>query len=242
MLWGAAAVGVALTAWAAADCFRNEADRGPWLAVILAAPGVGPAVYLLARWLPPRLGTLRRFGGRRELRRLRWEAETIGNPHQFVRLGEALLDRRRPAEAREAFERAAAADRGSLPARWGAARAAYAVEDFASAREHVGQVLAADERYRFGDASLLLGRCLNAEGREAEALLWMTRHVERWRQPEGLMLLATIQKDGGLNDAAAGTMRELLGELDHAPPAVARRHAGLRRRARRLLRRVESKS
>ena len=243
MFWTTASLGTAaLTVWMAVHCYRHDPDRGPWLIVILLVPTLGPVLYFLARWIPSRAASRwpRWLGGGKELKRLRWEAETIGNPHQYVALGEALRERGKWPEAREAFETAVARDPDSPPALWGAAVTAFHAEDFAAARGRVERVLAADDRYKFGDASLLRGKCLAAEGRLDDAIDHMTAHTARWRQPEGLLLLARLQNDAGSAEAAAATLRELLGELDHAPPAVARRHWRWRGRARKLLRQLES--
>lgn len=227
-----------LTVWMVAHCVRHDPDRGPWLVILLAVPGIGALLYLLARFLP---GVGRggrptaRMGGRQRLARLRWEAETIGNAHQWTVLGEALLDADVNEQALAAFTSATSKDPRSLPALWGLARAYSRLRRYDASLDAAHRILEADPRYRFGEVSLLICRCLVEAGDTQQAIINLEEHVRAWRHPEAFFLLASELSQSGRIGEAIGHLRRLIGDVEQAPPAIARNDRGWLRKARRLL-------
>ena len=112
--------------WMLVHCYQHEPDREFWFWVMIFIP---PAafVYFFARWLPSRGGGratmpkgLKRWSRGREIQQLEIAAQQIGNPHQWIQLGDALRDVGRYADAAEAYDKALAKEADSLPALWGA--------------------------------------------------------------------------------------------------------------------------
>ncbi|MEZ5941773.1 MAG: tetratricopeptide repeat protein [Planctomycetaceae bacterium] len=229
--------------WMVVYCVRRDPDQGRWLWILLIFQPFGPFIYFFARYLPSasfRLpGFLKRWSRGGEIRRLEIAAAQIGNPHQYIQLGEALLDVGRNQDASKAFQKALDKEKDNLPALWGRAQADFQLKEFSDAKEALQQALAIDPKYKFGDTSLLLAKSLNALEEFDEARTHLVGHVRQWRQPEGLYLLATLEEKAGNDEEARQHLEALLMELEASPPAIARKHLFWRGRAKRLLRRVK---
>src|SRR5579864_8587977 len=100
----------AFTIWMLIECLRKDPDRFLWIWIIFCLPGIGPAVYFFVRWLPERNlqvpGWFRKLTRGSEIRRLESAALQIGNPYQYVQLGESLRETGQLARARAAYSRA----------------------------------------------------------------------------------------------------------------------------------------
>lgn len=232
-----------LMIWMAVSCVRRDPEWYLWLWIIIIVP-LGPFIYLLARWIPgsqiqpPKF--LKKWTRGRELERLRIAAQQIGNAHQFVEWGDALRETGRMAEAGAAYDKALAKDGGNLQALWGGALVDWENGRHAAAKEKLSSVLAVDPAYKFGDVSLLYGKCLHALGESDEAREHLSRHTRRWRHPEGLYLLATLYAGQGENGKARDQLQGMIQDLDGAPRAIVRKQLFWRGRARKLLRKLPS--
>lgn len=228
--------------WMLIYCVRRDPERDRWLWIILVFHPIGTALYFFTRFLPSanfRMPSVfRRWSRGNEIRRLEYAADQIGNAHQFIELGETLLDVGRYADAADAFHEAVQKESDSLPALWGSARADSQLKNHQAARVALEQILKQDRRYKFGDASLLYGKCLEDCDELELARDHFREHVKQWRQPEGLYLLASLEDELGDPAAARSLLKTLLLELDASPPAIARKHVFWRGRARRLLNRL----
>lgn len=228
--------------WMLISCIRNDPERYIWLWIILLFQPLGAVIYFLARWLPNRRfetpSFLRRWTRRNVIRRLEIAAAQIGNAHQHVQLGDALREVGRIEEAGRAYANALTKEPDNLAALWGAANVDFKQGEHASAREKLARVLAVDPGYKFGDVSLLYAKALYALGEQEAARDHLTGHIRKWRQPEGLYLLATIHVEQDNPTLAREHLQGLIVDVDSSPRAIARKFLSWKRRAKRLLRRL----
>lgn len=228
--------------WMLVYCARNESDRW-WLWILFIGSFPAAVIYFLVRWLPgARVSAgnsfFARWTKRRQIPRLEAAARNIGNPHQFVELGEAYRETGKAERAGECFSKALAKDPANMLALWGAAQVEMQRHDFASARGHLEQILAKDGSYKFGDVSLAYCRTLCALKDSEAASEKLEQHLKRWTHPEAYVLLATIQTDWGHHADARTRLESMLLDLQGGPAFFARQNRGWARKARRLLARL----
>ena len=159
---------------------------------------------------------------RRTVERTRRAVSQIGNSHQLLEHGQALLDLNRLAEAASVLREAVAAEPDSLAARWTLAIAEFRRRRFEAARDELARVLAADQRYKFGDASLLYGKALAAAGDRDAAAAHLTKHIRLWYQPEALATLAQALHERGDQEAARRRFAEFETEVRNLPGLLTR--------------------
>jgi hypothetical protein len=231
-----------LLVWMIVYCLRFDPYRFLWLLVMLFFQPVGAVIYFFVRWLPshqleaPKF--LHRWTRRGVVRRLEVAAAQIGNAHQFVQLGDALREIGRHQAAGEAYARAIEKEPDNLAALWGAANIEYRAGQFAPAREKLERVLRVDPNYKFGDVSLLYGKALYELAEKEAARTHLEGHVCKWRQPEGLYLLAKICLEQQDVPQAREHLQALIDDIDSSPRSIARKFLFWKGRARRLLRRL----
>ena len=231
-----------LLVWMLTDCYRREPDRGIWIWVMLLLPPLGVLAYFLARYLPrehPR--GLRKLWApiqTGELKRLKIAALQIGNTYHWLQYADRLRETGRWETAIEAYRKGLEREPDNLPALWGLALCLARQEQFDEALELLDRILARDPEYKFGDVSLARGRLLVALKHWEAARTHLGTHVRRWRQPEGLLLLAQAEQQSGNRQAARGYLEELVMDVESSPPAIARKQASWKRKAKGLLRRL----
>ncbi|MCC7424694.1 MAG: hypothetical protein IT428_30870 [Planctomycetaceae bacterium] len=234
-------VSIVFWIWMAVHCIRNEPDRQFWLWIMVLFPPSSLA-YFIARWLPGneiRLpnGVRRAFRGN-ELQRLEMATLQIGNPHQFIQYGDALREVGRNDQAHAAYLKALERDPDSVQALWGAASVDLECRRFLEAKERLRQVLAIDPQYKFGDVSLAFGRALIETQDYDGALDHMQKHIQRWRQPEALYLLACLEAQMGRYDASRVTLQQLLMDVNSCPTPIARRYGVWKSKAQKMLKKL----
>lgn len=227
--------------WMIVHCYRYEADRSFWMWIMLIFPPSSMA-YFVARWLPdsrlrmPKALT-RLFGGG-ELQRLEIATLQIGNPHQFVQYGDALREAGQHDKAKAAYVQALERDPANIQALWGAACVDLSSRRFEEAGERLQQVLKIDPQYKFGDVSLAYGQVLIETRSLEDALAHLQKHVQRWRQPEALYLLATLHAEMGQSTEARRTLQMLLLDVASCPSAIARRYGVWKSKAKKMLKKL----
>lgn len=225
--------------WMLIHCLKHDPDRWLWGLVIFFISFPGAIIYFFARYLPssevrpPQ--ALRKWTRGREIARLELEAQQIGNPHQYIRLGDALREVGQIERARDAYSRALAKDNGELQALWGTAQCDLQANRFAEARAHLARALEINPQYKFGDVSLAYGKTLYALEERAEAEAHLEQHIRRWRQPEALYLLANLLAERDEYEQARKHLQSLLMDLNTSPAAIARKHGVWKSRARKML-------
>ncbi len=229
--------------WMAVHCYRYEPDRSFWMWIMVFFPPAS-LVYFLTRWLPASNSelphSLRRLTRRRELARLETATLQIGNPYHFIQYGDALRDVGETARAAAAYQSALAADPKIPQALWGVALCHLDLREFTLARERLETLLALDAGYKFGDVSLAYGRLLGEIGERPAARDHLERHVVRWRTPEALYLLATLQADLGDVTAARQSLQALLMDVRSCPDGLARRYRHWHGKATKRLRQLSN--
>ena len=232
--------------WMLLHCLKIEPDRFLWIWIILVLQGVGPLLYFLLRYLPStglRLpSSLSRWTRGQDVARLTAAAVQIGNAHQFVQLGDMLRETGSYDKAAEAYDRALTKDAENLPALWGAAQVAYHNKRPIMIRNFTRRILDLDPQYKFGDVSLAYGRYLVDLGERDPAVEHLVHHIQRWRHPEALYLLAKLCVDRGDSSTARQHLESLLLDVSCSPTAIARRHGRWKIRAQQLLRKLTQTS
>lgn len=227
--------------WMLWHCYKHEPDREFWFWVMIF---IQPAaiVYFFARWLPGGQATLpkglKRWSRSREIEQLEIAARQIGNPHQWIQLGDALRDVGRYAEAADAYQKALAKEADNIQALWGAGVARLELKQFPEARAHLEKGLAIKPDYKFGDMSLAYGRTLCELGEIDRSATHLEQHVLRWRHAEALFLLATLELERGNPDQARNHLEGLLLDIKGSPKSIARKQSRWKSRASKLLRQI----
>lgn len=148
--------------WMFTDCLKNEPDRGIWIWVIVAVPGLGFLVYFFTRYLlRDNSGFLRSWIARfqtRELKRLKIQSRQIGNAYHWIHYGDKLREFRRFDQAEHAYRAALEKEPDNIQTLWGLAICLEKQEQFEEALDFILQTLEQNPVYKFGDVSL--GRCL----------------------------------------------------------------------------------
>ncbi len=234
------ALGVGLWIWMLVHCARNDPERGTWMWILFFLNIPGAILYFIVRWLPTRekgsLPFMKRFTSGRHLARLEAAARRIGNPHQFVELGDLQRELGKVDAAWASYQKALSKDPGCMPALWGAAQAALARKQPADARPHLEAILAKDFAYKFGDVSLAQARTLHLLGDGPAALAQLQKHLGRWTHPEAHVLIATVLAEQGEVDQARDHLETMLSDLAASPAFFARQNRHWASRARGLLR------
>lgn len=228
--------------WMLWHCYRHEPDREFWFWVMLLIPPAA-IVYFFARFLPGSGGDampkgLKRLSKGREIEKLETAARQIGNPHQWIQLGDALRDVGQYSEAAEAYEKALAKEDDNIQALWGAGIANLELKQFQNARELLEKALTIKPDYKFGDMSLAYGRTLAEMGEIEQSTEHLEHHINRWRHAEALYLLATLELERGNPQQARTHLEGLLLDINGSPKAIARKQTRWKSRAVKLLRRI----
>ena len=222
-------------------CYIWEPDRDFWFFTMLIIPPTA-IVYVFARVIFSRRqissGLLKRFGRKREIEQKRIAAEQIGNPYQHIEYGEVLREHGRYADARTAYSHALQREPENLPALWGISLAEIELEEFVAAKSHLLSILESDFGYKFGDVSLAYGKCLYLMDETDEATEHLKQHIDRWRHPEAMYLLAVMHADQENYQAAREYLRAMFMDIDGSPKAIARRQNSWRRKGKKLLGRL----
>lgn len=229
--------------WMLIHCARHDPERGMWLWILFIGNWPAALLYFVVRWLPGARVSAgsslwNRWTKSRQIPRLEAAARNIGNPHQFVELGEAYRETGKTGRAVECFSRALQKDGANLPALWGAAQVEMTRQNFSEARRHLEQILARDGSYKFGDVSLAYCRALVSLNELDLAREKLELHLKRWTHPEAHVLLATVLIERGDHAGARHHLESTLLDLRGGPAFFARQNRGWVRKAKRLLRRL----
>ncbi|MCA9077267.1 MAG: tetratricopeptide repeat protein [Planctomycetaceae bacterium] len=237
---------LAFVIWMGIFCYRNDPERYLWLWLIVFFRPLGAIIYFFVRWLP---GTnvqapsfMQKVTRKREINRLQIAAQQIGNPHQFIELGDALRETGRWDKSLDAYLKALNKDPKNPQALWGAACGQYHKSQYEGANENLTKLLEIDPAYKFGDVSLLQGKTLHALGRADEACTHLEGHIKRWRHPEAIYLLANLYADSGQSATAREQLQSLIMDIDASPSAIARKQGTWKRKAKSMLRKLPNAS
>lgn len=221
------------------DCVRNDPERNTWLWVLLFLNFPGAVIYLLVRRLPsmniPTPSMFKRWTMREQL----WNAEAgvrnIGKAHQYVTLGNVLLDIGENRRASEAFHQALAKEPDNIHAHWGIAAIAFKTKQYAIASQHLQTVLKHTPDYKCGEASLLYGKALFELNDWYSAKPHLEYDIKYWSHPESSLLLAQILIAEGQRPIARYCLETMIAKVKASPAYHYRRHMSVVRQANKLL-------
>jgi hypothetical protein len=219
------------------DCVKNEPDRQTWLWILLFLNAFGALIYFVTRWLPrANLPQLKRFQYRQKL----WNAEAavrnLGKAHQYVVLGDVLVEMGEWQRAKEAFQQALEKEPKHVNALWGSALVAMHGKEYAIARQQLEAILKTDFEARFGEVSLLYGQTLFELQDWSAAKPHLEKDIRFWSHPESSVRLATILIQEGDRAAARDRLQTMLDRIQASPMYHHRRHRSTLRQAEKMLR------
>jgi hypothetical protein len=159
--------GLVLQAAAMIHFFRRRPENY-WFYVILFAGPFGAAAYLVVEGIPD-LGLLpgfwQGFGRRNRIKILETQILDNPSPGNYEELGELLLEQKRYAQAREAFNHAIAARNDSPYAYYHRGQSSLGLRDYAAAIPDLEHVVAKDPKFDYYRAAGLLADAYARSGR-----------------------------------------------------------------------------
>lgn len=229
--------------WMLVHCIRHDPERYIWLWVLFVLNVPGALIYFVVRWLPGARvsggpSVFNRWTRRRQIPRLEAAARHIGNPHQFIELGDAFRDIGKHDRAARCYQQALDKDPVNLAALWGAAQAVMSQKKFADAKAFLATLIGIDIAYKFGDVSLAYGRTLFALGEKDAAREHFAHHLRRWPNPEARVLFATLLTQSSETAAARDQLENLLLDMQASPEYYIRQNRTWIRKAKQLLKRL----
>jgi hypothetical protein len=217
-----------------------------WIWAIALLPLAGSAAYIVVELLPALLGgrTARRAKsgiGRlvdpdRDLRRASAEVALSGNVDARRRLAEELFARGRFDAAIDVYRQGLAGIFEHDPTLLlGMARAQFAGEDFAAARESLQRLWRQNPQFNSADGRLLYARSLEAQGALAEAEREYAAIAPEFPGAEARLRFGLLLKRLGKTAAAQTVLRELVDGAQLGPAHYRKAQAQWLDRARREL-------
>ena len=237
-------LGGAFWIWMLYECLRSGKGAQQWLWILIFLNIIGAAMYFVIEWLPQHPNFLSRLGSAggfttRKMRDQLWQAEAdaknIGNATQFVTLGNLLFDMNKTEKSADAYAQALEKEPQNAKALWGAAQAASSLKQYDEARDYLARLLAVEPEYAYGDASLAYGEMLYRTDEKAAAAEHLKKHLKNWSNPEGYLILASIQTEDKEYDAARESLETLIIKVKGFVPFQYRKNEHFIRQAQRKL-------
>ncbi|MFK8183117.1 MAG: tetratricopeptide repeat protein [Phormidesmis sp.] len=237
-------LGGAFWMWMLYDCLKSGRGAQQWLWILLFLNVIGALMYFVIEWLPKHPNFLTRFGNAsgfttRKMRDQLWQAEAdaknIGNATQFVTLGNLLFDMRKTQQAAEAYGQALEKEPKNAKGLWGAAQAASNLKQYDEAKDYLARLLKTEPEYAYGEASLAYGEMLYRTDEKEAAADHLRQHLKNWSNPEGYLILASIQTEEKNYDAARESLETLIIKVKGFVPFQYRKNAHFIRQAERKL-------
>lgn len=221
------------------DCIRNDPDRNVWIWLLLFFNFFGAVIYFLTRMLP-RMNTssapsyFKRWTKGKALREAEAGVVNIGKSHQYVQLGNVLLEMGKMPQAEAAFQEAITKEPDHLDALWGMASVVVSAKRWEDAHTHLQHLLVLDPEYKRGDASLVMGKVLVASEQRELAKTHLIKDIKDWSHPEAAFMLASLQSEDGEKQAAYDILKTMLAKLKACPEFYYRQHRRIANQAERM--------
>lgn len=234
-------LGGAFWLWMLYECLKSGQGERQWVWLLIFLNVVGALMYFVIEWLPKHPDFLSRFGvfNRQKMRDRLWQAEAdaknIGKADQYIALGNIFFDMNQPAKAAGAYEQALEQEPTSAKALWGAAQSASNQKDYAAARDYLARLLAVKPDFSYGEASLAYGEMLYRTADKEAAAEHLQKHLKDWSNPEGYLILASIQSEQQEYAAARETLETLIIKVKGYVPFQYRKNEHFIRQAERKL-------
>jgi tetratricopeptide (TPR) repeat protein len=222
------------------DCVRNEPKGSSWLWLLIMLNIPGAFIYFVARKLPYLDIPVPNFFKRWTMKDALWNAEAgvanIGKSHQYVTLGNVLMEMGNLDRALECYREAIHKEPGNTHALWGCATIEMQRKNFDLARSYLQELLDRDADYKRGEASLLYGKALYELKQWPTAKEHLDLDVKRWSHSESFLLLAKIAMNAyGDSVAAKQYLETMLARLKASPRYNYRKNQHLVRSAQKML-------
>lgn len=222
------------------DCARNEPKGSSWLWLLIMLNFPGAVIYFVARKLPYLNLPVPTFFKQWTMRDALWNAEAgvtnIGKSHQYVVLGNVLVEMGNSNRALECYQQALAKEPGNTHALWGCATVEIERKNFAGARSILKELLDRDADYKRGEASLLYAKTLYQLSDWAAAKEYLALDLKMWGHSESFLLLAKITANIDRDSVAAKHYLEtMLARLKASPRYNYRKNQTLIRSAQTML-------
>ena len=182
------------------------------------------------------LNPLRRLQLQQELHKAKIGVRYIGKAHQYLTLGNILLELGEFDRAQLSYTKALNKDPRNSYALWGAALVASYQNRWAVASRHLELLLKIDPKHLQGDASLLYAKVLFNLGKWSIARTQLNEDIYYWGHPESMVMLAKIEIQDGNIEIANKMLENMISKLKGAPTYHARRYQLVIKEAENILR------
>jgi tetratricopeptide (TPR) repeat protein len=182
------------------------------------------------------INPLRRLQLQQELYRAKIAAKYIGKAHQYLILGNILLELGEFDRSQLAYTKSLNKDPKNLYALWGAALVASHQERWAIASRHLELLLKIDRRHLQGDASLLYAKVLFNLEKWSVARAHLNEDIYYWGHPEAIVMLAKIEIQDGNIGTAKKLLENMLLKIKGSPTYHSRRYQPVTREAASIIR------
>ena len=212
-----------------------------WIWIIIFFGPLGATVYILMEMVPD-LGlmghSMKGFSRRKRIRML--EGMILDNPSagNYEELGDLLLEEKRYARAREAFDHALAVRTDHVDPFYRRGLAAFEMADFPAALSDFEHVVKSEPKYDFSRAQLFYARSLAATGRPQEASAAFERVLGSSSSTEALLAAAEFFAEQGRTAEAKELLDRVLARRASMPAYQKRRERPWLRRASALKRKL----
>jgi hypothetical protein len=222
------------------DCIRSEPKGSSWLWLLIVLNFPGAVIYFVTKKLPDLHLPTPNFLKQWTMKDALWNAEAgvanIGKSHQYVALGNILVEMGKLDRAAECYQEAIAKEPKNTNALWGCATIAMERKNFDLAQGYLQDLLKIDRDYKRGEASLLYGKSLYELQQWPAAKAHLELDVRQWSHAESFLLLAKIAIDHDDDRAAAKTYLEtMVARLKASPRFNYRKNQPLIRSAQKML-------
>jgi len=222
------------------DCLQNDSQKSTWVYVLIFANIAGAIAYFVVRKLPylsiPTPKFLRKWMKKEALWSAQAAAHNIGNAHQYVNLGNILLETEQLGEAQAAYQTALKKEPKNVYALWGNATIALRQQNSQAAKSDLQALYRLEPDFKFGEASLAYGQTLYALEEWDLAKTHLERDLKQWSHLDASIMLATIERQNGNIDKAIGYLETMLFKVKGTPAFHYRKNNHLIRKAEKMLR------
>ena len=225
--------------WMIWECIAYDSQKSTWIWVLIFFNFPGAIVYFFVRRLPKLDFPISKHIQRRMRRDELWNAEAaavnIGNPYQWVILGDLRRELRLLDEAKDAYLQAMEKEPDNLKALWGIVQIEYERNNFIDAKQHLSRIIKINPDYEYGSAALLHIKALLNLGEESTAEQLLEENIKIWNKPEAYLLLAKINLKHDRNELAKQHLEKMVANIRSSPKFHYKRHKHLERKARKIL-------
>jgi hypothetical protein len=227
------------------DCARNEPKGSSWLWLLIMLNFPGAVIYFVARKLPYLDLPIPNFMKQWTMKEALWNAEAgvtnIGKSHQYVILGNVLLEMGNLNRALECYQQALQKEPGNTHALWGCATIEIKCKNFAVAQVYLKDLLDRDRDYKRGEASLCYAKTFYELREWATAKEYLAVDIKHWSHSESFLLLAKIAVNIDRDPVAAKNYLDtMLARLKASPRYNYRKNQHLIRSAQQILKTLDS--